>query len=56
MTSTHSRSRASRSAFVGQRSPVTCSFIASPEPSAAQNRPGNIAPSVAIACATIAGW
>jgi hypothetical protein len=33
-----------------------CSFMASPLPSATQNRPGNIAPSVAIAWATIAGW
>ena len=33
-----------------------CSFIASPLPSATQNRPGNIAPSVAIAWAMIAGW
>ena len=56
ITSTHSRSRASRSAFPGQRSPVTCSFSASPDPSAAQNRPGNISASVAIACAITAGW
>ena len=33
-----------------------CSFDASPLPSATQKRPGNMAPSVAIACATIAGW
>ena len=40
----------------GQRSPVTCSFSASPDPSAAQNRPGNRSPSVAIDWATSAGW
>jgi hypothetical protein len=56
ITSTHSRSRASRTSLSGQESPVMCSFIASPLPSATQNRPGNIAPSVAAACATIAGW
>jgi hypothetical protein len=33
-----------------------CSFCASPLPSAAQKRPGNIAARVAIACAMIAGW
>jgi hypothetical protein len=49
-------SRASRSSLRGQGSPVTCSFIASPLPSATQKRPGNIAPRVAIAWATIAGW
>ena len=56
MTSTHSRRRASRTSLRGQPSPVMCSFEASPVPSATQNRPGNIAPSVAIAWATIAGW
>src|SRR4051794_35538259 len=56
MTSTHSRSRASRSAFRGQPCPVMCSLDASPLPRATQNRPGNIAPSVATAWATIAGW
>ena len=44
MTSTHSSRRASRVALSGQRSPVTCSLIASPEPRAAQNRPGNSRP------------
>ena len=55
MTSTHSRRRALRTDFTGQRSPVMCSFIASPLPSASQNRPGNIWASVAAACAMIAG-
>ena len=36
--------------------PVMCSFAASPVPSATQKRPWNMAASVAIACATIAGW
>ena len=44
------------SAFTGHRSPVTCSFTASPEPSAAQKRPGNMSASVAIAWAVTAGW
>src|SRR3954447_26538735 len=56
MTSTHSRSRASRTSLRGQRPPVMCSLLNSPEPSAAQNRPGYMAPSVPIACATTAGW
>ena len=56
ITSTHSSKRASRSALDGHGSPVTCSFSASPEPRAAQKRPGNSSPSVAIACAVIAGW
>ena len=55
MMSTLSSSRALRSSLDGQGSPVTCSFIASPLPSAAQNRPGNISSSVAIACAMITG-
>jgi hypothetical protein len=33
-----------------------CSFEASPVPSATQNRPGNMAASVAEAWAMIAGW
>jgi hypothetical protein len=44
------------SSLRGQTCPVTCSFIASPEPRATQKRPGNIAPRVAIAWATITGW
>ena len=56
MTSTHSSRRASRTSLRGQTSPVTCSLLASPEPSAAQNRPGNMLASVAIACAVMAGW
>ncbi len=56
MTSTHSSSRASRWALFGHRSPVMCSFDASPLPSAAQNLPGNICASVAIDWATMAGW
>jgi hypothetical protein len=56
MTSTHSRSRASRTSLRGHPSPVMCSLEFSPLPSATQNRPGNIAPSVPMACATIAGW
>ena len=56
ITETQSRSRASRSGLDGHGSPVTCSFRASPLPSAAQNRPGNISSSVAIAWAVITGW
>jgi hypothetical protein len=56
ITSTHSSRRASRVGLSGHRSPVTCSLSASPEPSAAQNRPGNISPSVAMAWAVITGW
>ena len=56
MTSTHSRRRASRTSLRGQTSPVTRSLVASPEPRAAQNRPGNMLDSVAIAWAMIAGW
>ena len=56
MTSTHSSSRALRSALEGHRSPVMCSFEASPVPSATQSRRGNIWHSDAAACATIAGW
>ena len=55
IASSDSSSRALRSSFDGQGSPVMCSFIASPLPSAAQNRPGNISSSVAIACAITAG-
>ena len=55
MTSTHSRRRALRTDFSGQRSPVMCSFSASPLPSAIQNRPEYIWASVAAACAMIAG-
>ena len=57
MTSTHSLSRAIRTSLVGHGSPVTCSFRASPLPSATQGkRPGNIAATVAIACAEMTGW
>ncbi len=56
MMSTHSPRRALRTDFTGQSSPVICSFIASPLPSATQNRSGNIWASVAAACAMIAGW
>ena len=56
MTSTHSRSRALRTSLRGQPSPVMCSLLASPVPSAAQNRPGYIAARVPMACAMIAGW
>ena len=56
MISTHSSSRASRVALSGHRSPVTCSLAASPDPSAAQNRPGYISARVAIAWAATAGW
>ena len=48
-------SRAFRCVLVGHSSPVTCSFTASPLPSAAQNLPGNISSSVAMACAMITG-
>jgi hypothetical protein len=56
MMSTHSRRRALRTGFGGQRSPVMCSFDASPEPRQTQRRPGYISTSVAIAWAMIAGW
>ena len=56
MMSAHSMSLRSRSSFRGHPSPVTCSLMASPEPRAAQNRPGNISPSVPIACAVMTGW
>jgi len=56
MIATHSRRRASRTSLRGHPWPVMCSFTASPEPSATQKRPGNMAPSVAAACATMAGW
>ncbi len=56
MTSTHSSSRASRTSLRGQTAPVTRSLLASPEPSAAQNRPGNMLARVAIAWAVMAGW
>jgi hypothetical protein len=55
MTSTASRSRVSRTSLGGQGSPVMCSLIASPEPRAAQNRPGYISAMVAIAWAATAG-
>ena len=56
ITSTHSRSRAVRTAFGGQRSPVMCSLEASPVPSAIHSRSGNISLSDAAAWAMIAGW
>ena len=56
MTWTHSSTRRVRSSLWGQRSPVMCSLLASPLPSATQNRPGNIWPSVAIRWAWTAGW
>lgn len=56
MTSAHSQSRALRSAFSGQGRPVMSSLSRWPEPSASQNRPGNISASVAAAWATMAGW
>ncbi len=45
-----------RTGFGGQRSPVMCSFEASPEPRQTQSLAGNISASVAIACALTAGW
>ena len=56
MTSTHSDRRAVRIALSGQRSPVMCSFDASPVPRATQSRPGYISNSDATAWAMIAGW
>ena len=56
MMSTDSSSRATRSDFGGQAAPVIVSCIASPLPSAAQYRPGNIWASVATWCANTAGW
>jgi hypothetical protein len=56
ITSTHSRSRAVRTALAGHGSPVMCSLENSPVPSAIDSRPGNSSASVAAACAMIAGW
>jgi hypothetical protein len=56
ITSTHSRSRALRTSLCGHGSPVMCSLLASPVPSAAQKRPGYMAASVPMAWAMIAGW
>jgi hypothetical protein len=56
ITSTHSRSRALRTSLRGQASPVMCSLLYSPVPSAAQKRPGYIVASVLMAWAVIAGW
>ena len=55
MICTHSASRALRTSLRGQGAPVMCSLDASPVPSATQNRPSYIAPSVAMAWAMIAG-
>src|SRR5436853_329892 len=55
MMSTHSRSRALRRSLRGHGAPVMCSLLASPVPSAAQNRPGYMAARVPMAWATIAG-
>jgi hypothetical protein len=51
MTVTHSTNRWSRSSLRGHPSAGTRSLEASPDPSAAQKRPGNICASVAMACA-----
>ena len=56
MMVTHSTRRWSRTSLRGHTSPVTRSLEASPEPSAAQKRPGNICASVAMAWPMIAGW
>ena len=56
MTSAHSRRRAFLVGLVGHRSPVMCSFEASPEPRQTQSRPGNISVRVAMAWASTAGW
>ena len=56
MMATHSSSRRVRSSLAGHPSPVTCSLLASPLPSATQNRPGNMPARVAIFWACTAGW
>jgi hypothetical protein len=56
ITSTHSPSRAVRTSFGGQRSPVMCSLEASPDPRAIHSRSGNSSHSVAAAWAMTAGW
>ena len=45
-----------RTPISGHSPPTTCSLSASPAPSPSQNRPGYIAPRVAAAWATTAGW
>jgi hypothetical protein len=55
MMRTDSSRRPLRSSFAGQRSPVMCSFSASPLPTAIQKRSGYISASVAAACAMMAG-
>jgi hypothetical protein len=56
ITSAASCSRALRSGFDGQRSPVMCSFRSWPLPMAIQKRSGNISAEGGAACAMIAGW
>jgi hypothetical protein len=56
MTSTASSIISRRISTVGQRSPSTCSFSASPVPTPKKNRPGIMAADVAAAWARIAGW
>lgn len=55
MMSMASNMRLIRSGASGQYCAVMCSLSASPEPRPSQCRPGYIAASVALACATIAG-
>ena len=55
ITSIASNMRLMRSGASGQYCPTTCSLSASPEPMPSQCRPGCIAASVALACATTAG-
>ena len=56
MTSMASNIIAERTPISGHSPPMTCSLSASPAPSPSQKRPGNMAPSVAAACAMTAGW
>ena len=55
MTSIASNIIALRTLASGHSPPITCSLSASPAPSPSQNRPGNMAPSVAAAWAITAG-
>ena len=47
---------AERIPISGHWPPTMCSLNASPAPRPSQKRPGNMAPSVAAAWATTAGW
>jgi hypothetical protein len=56
ITSTASSSISSRVSAGGQRSPMMCSFSASPLPTPSWKRPSSRIEAVAAACAITAGW